>query len=142
MTCPFCRAEFDKLFVPVIDTELQKELALSDPEAFEMAKEELKQAGQWRGEKKAIRFAFGNTHSIVDKTGKTKNNHRWTMFVALNGDNAQTAKYVKSVTYHLHPTFKVNKIKLTEAPFLLARVGWGWFDIQIDIDVWPKKLNV
>ena len=34
MTCPFCRAEFDKLFVPVIDSKLQAELALSDPEAF------------------------------------------------------------------------------------------------------------
>ena len=56
------------------------------------------------------------------------------MFVSLNNNPEETQKYIKSVTYHLHPTFRVNKIKLTEAPFLLSRVGWGTFDIKIDIE--------
>ena len=115
-------------------------MALNDKEAFEIAKGELEQAGEWRGNKKPIRFAFGNTHSEVvnpkpsRSNSQTKNNHRWTMFVALNGDNSQTAKYIKSVTYHLHPTFKPAVIKVSEAPFLLARVGWGYFDIQMEIE--------
>ena len=62
------------------------------------------------------------------------------MFLCLNNDHEQTQKYIKSVTYHLHPTFHVNKITLTQAPFLLARVGWGWFDIQMDVvfQEWTK----
>ena len=62
------------------------------------------------------------------------------MFVCFNDDHDLTSKYIKSVTYHLHPTFKVNKIKLTEAPFLLSRVGWGYFEIQMDIEFqeWTK----
>ena len=59
------------------------------------------------------------------------------MFVALNGDNAATAKFIKSVTYHLHESFSQNVIKVEEAPFLLARVGWGYFDVKIDIEFQP-----
>ena len=87
-----------------------------------------------------MRFAFGNTHSdviapkISNSNKKAKNSHRWTMFVAFNGATDLTAQYIKSVTYHLHPTFKPSVIKLTEAPFLLARVGWGYFEIDMDIE--------
>lgn len=56
------------------------------------------------------------------------------MYVAFNGGSDLTEKYVKSVTYHLHPTFTPNKIKVEKAPFLLARVGWGYFEIQMDIE--------
>lgn len=56
------------------------------------------------------------------------------MFVSLNSSPEETARYIKSVTYHLHPTFKPNKIKISEAPFLLSRVGWGTFDIDMDIE--------
>ena len=56
------------------------------------------------------------------------------MFVALNNDKEQTQKYIKKVTYHLHPTFKPNKIEIVQAPFLLARVGWGYFEIEMDIE--------
>ena len=56
------------------------------------------------------------------------------MFVSLNGNADETAKYIKSVTYHLHPTFRPNKIKVEEAPFLLSRLGWGYFEIEMDIE--------
>ena len=59
------------------------------------------------------------------------------MFVSLNGNPEETQKYIKSVTYHLHPTFRPNKITVTEAPFLLSRLGWGWFEIEIDIEFQP-----
>ena len=93
---------------------------------------------------KLIKFAFGNTHEEVKnpkaaKSGQpgTKNSHRWCMFVSLNGNPEETAKYIKSVTYHLHPTFKPNKIRVDEAPFLLSRVGWGYFEITMDIEFQP-----
>ena len=34
----------------------------------------------------------------------------------------------------MHPTFKPNKIKVSEAPFLLSRLGWGYFEIEMDIE--------
>ena len=62
------------------------------------------------------------------------NSHRWVMFVCLNNDKDATQKIIKSVTYHLHPTFKPSVIKVEEAPFLLSRVGWGYFDVEVDIE--------
>ena len=56
------------------------------------------------------------------------------MFVCLsNGKKEETGNYVESVTYHLHPTFKPSVIKVTQAPFLLSRIGWGYFEVEIDI---------
>ena len=56
------------------------------------------------------------------------------MFCALNGDKEQTQKYIKRVTYYLHPTFKPSEIVVDQAPFLLARVGWGYFDIEMKVE--------
>ena len=56
------------------------------------------------------------------------------MFVCLGDGNAEgTAKYIKKVTYHLHPTFKPSVIPIAQAPFLIARVGWGYFEIEVEI---------
>ena len=101
---------------------------------FEERKEELEAQGKWTI-KKLLRFAFGNTHEdvkdpkAVNGDKNLKNSHRWAMFVAFNDNKDLTAKYIKSVTYHLHPTFRINKVKVSEAPFLLSRVGWGYFTI-------------
>ena len=56
------------------------------------------------------------------------------MFVCLNNDKDATQKIIKSVTYHLHPTFKPSVVKIEEAPFLLSRIGWGYFDIEVEIE--------
>ena len=92
-----------------------------------------------------VKFAFGNTHEEVKKpqpaksgAAGTQNTHRWCMFVSLNGNPEETQKYIKSVTYHLHPTFRPNKIKVSKAPFLLSRLGWGYFEIEIDIEFQPR----
>ena len=60
------------------------------------------------------------------------------MFVSLNGNIEETSQYIKSVTYKLHPTFKPNVIKVTEAPYLLSRVGWGSFAVEIDVEFHPS----
>lgn len=59
------------------------------------------------------------------------------MFLSLNNSPEETKKYIKQVTYHLHPTFKPNKIVVKEAPFLLSRVGWGYFDIDMELEFQP-----
>lgn len=60
------------------------------------------------------------------------------MFASLAQGHDETAKFIKSVTYHLHPTFKPPVIKVTKAPFLLSRVGWGYFDIKMVIEFQPS----
>ena len=49
MVCPLCRAHFDKLFVPVIDRDIQKTISEDHKEDFEERKAELLKAGLWRG---------------------------------------------------------------------------------------------
>ena len=63
------------------------------------------------------------------------NKHRWTMFVSLSlqGQADQTSEFIRSVTYKLHPTFRPSVIKIEKAPFLIARVGWGYFTIEVEI---------
>ena len=56
------------------------------------------------------------------------------MFVVLADGNAEmTGKYIKSVVYNLHPTFNPSVIKIEQPPFLISRVGWGYFEIEIEI---------
>jgi transcription initiation factor IIF auxiliary subunit len=33
----------------------------------------------------------------------------------------------------LHPTFKPSVIKVTESPFILSRLGWGYFEVHMEI---------
>uniref|UniRef100_A0A7S3HWI0 YEATS domain-containing protein n=1 Tax=Favella ehrenbergii TaxID=182087 RepID=A0A7S3HWI0_9SPIT len=60
------------------------------------------------------------------------------MFMSLSNDVEETAKFIKSVTYHLHPTFKPSVIKVSEAPFLLSRLGWGYFDVEMEVEFQPS----
>jgi hypothetical protein len=61
MTCPLCRATFDKLFIPAIDKDLQEKISGMFEQEYEEAKSDLVKAGEWRGNKIPMRFAFGNT---------------------------------------------------------------------------------
>ena len=66
MTCPMCRVHFDKLFVPVIDYELQAAIKAEMGDEFEERKAELEKEGSWNL-KRLLRFAFGNTHEELKK---------------------------------------------------------------------------
>ena len=57
--------------------------------------------------------------------------------MSLNDQVDLTSKYIKSVTYFLHPTFKPSEITVSEAPFLLSRVGWGYFEIEMLVEFQP-----
>ena len=62
-----CRRQFDEQFMPVVDKETQKEIEELFPQDFEERKKQLIMTGLWRGEKVAIKFTFGNLHSIIEK---------------------------------------------------------------------------
>ena len=69
-------------------------------EAFEERKAELVEQGQWRGDKRPVRFAFGNTYSKVANPTKVQglpglfNEHRWVMFVCLNNNKDETQQLI------------------------------------------------
>ena len=57
------------------------------------------------------------------------------MFVSsADGCDVVTEKYIRSVTYHLDETFEPSRIKVTKAPFLIARVGWGELDVGVLVE--------
>ena len=44
------------------------------------------------------------------------------------------------MTFHLHETFRPNKVTIAQQPFVIARIGWGYFEIHIVIKfkAWTK----
>jgi len=42
-------------------------------------------------------------------------------------------EFIESVTYHLHPTFLPPSCTVTDPPYQIDRLGWGIFQIGIDI---------
>jgi len=98
--------------------------------------------GKWY-DKKLIRFSFGNTYEEVKNPKRARsqknalNSHRWAMFMTFNNEDALTEKFIKSVTYHLVPGFRPTTIKVNKAPFLLSRVGYGFFTVEFDIEFQP-----
>lgn len=140
MQCPLCRAAFDKLFIPAIDKDLQKKISGMFTKEYEEAKSNLIKAGQWRGNKIPMRFAFGNTHEVVPgfkPNFKSPHTvwHKWGMFLCLNNDKKATQKFIKKVTYTLHSSYNNSRINVVEtAPFLLTKMAWGYFEIQIEVE--------
>ena len=67
---------------------------------FEERKAELEAAGEWLGNVRLVKFAFGNTYEEVKnpKPSKSKpgtnNTNRWCMFVSLNGCPEETSRYI------------------------------------------------
>ena len=47
---------------------------------------------------------------------------------------AGTSQFIRSVTYHLNPTFKKPVIKVTQPPFILSRDSWGDFELKIVVE--------
>ena len=111
-----CRAHFDKLFIPEVNIELQKHIESQMGSEFEERKKELCAAGEWKkGTPSLLKISYGNTHEDVrnpKKSGGYTMSHRWCMFFSINESPVLTSKYIKSIRYHLHPTYKVSKIRV------------------------------
>ena len=80
---------------------------------------------------------IGNMHELDPK--ENKNKHIWTMFVSTNKDKLVIPQSIESVTYDLHPTFRPSQITIKDAPYLLARQGWGYFDVGVSIKFKDKN---
>ena len=104
---------------------------------FEEKKQELMLNGEWVAHN--LTLTYGNTYEL-DKIGTKRknssenNHHRWIAFVVANECKADTGSIVESVTFHLHKSFNQSKVVVTEAPFILSRIGWGYFDLVMEVE--------
>jgi hypothetical protein len=89
---------------------------------------------------RAACLTVGNTHDVTPDGG-----HSWTLYCC-----PSEPTLVKAVTVVLHPSFEPSRIFIQSAPFELTRVGWGTFDIRLEIKladgrlldtVWPLQLE-
>ena len=65
MTCPLCRRQFDKFFVPKVDKDLQAEIEKAFSPEYLARKEELVLAGEWVKDLSTVLFSIRNTYEEV-----------------------------------------------------------------------------
>jgi len=67
-------------------------------------------------------------HFCVDDEKSGRNKHSWNLKLE---DGAH--KFVDHVTWILHPTFKDPKVRCSEPPYEIRRIGWGTFIVEVKI---------
>ena len=110
-----CRASFTKpIYIPRVDLKLQDEIKEKLGQEYESAKAKLIREGKYVTTR-MVRFTYGNTWELVDypeaRDGSGKSN-KWTMQLSINDGNENVSKYIKSVTYILHPNYSENVIEV------------------------------
>ena len=102
---------------------------------FGERKAALEAAGLWIGKKRFVKFTFGNTHEMVQHPRKPlEQTNKWCMSMRINNSDFDTGKFIRSVTYTLHPTYERPVLKATIAPFLISRLAWGYFNVEMEIE--------
>eukprot|EP00347_Sterkiella_histriomuscorum_P016628 403352460 len=140
--CPMCRFDFPIDYNPQVDLKLQAKILSQNEIKFKERLEELKTQGLLEGNQIRIKFIYGNDHKPVQnpkKVGQDNYNaNEWTTFVRLVpnqglNSNDSIKRYIQKVRFGLHPTFGVTEIDVKSAPFQMTRIGWGVFNIPIEI---------
>ncbi|KAL7745960.1 hypothetical protein RI367_008549 [Sorochytrium milnesiophthora] len=83
---------------------------------------------------KTASLYIGNTHTYVFEHMLTRkpNVHLWTFFVHME-DAEEEQRLIDRVVVNLHPTFDPRSVTLTQPPFEVRRLGWGYFLINVQI---------
>ena len=84
-----------------------------------------------------LRVVYGNTHELVENPRTFKGHvmsHRFGMFFTINESIQHTLRYVRSVRYHLHPSFKHSEVKRSQWPFEFTGDAWEEFEVGIEIE--------
>ena len=136
--CPLCRTDIPSEFVPKVDAVYNANLIKKFQLQMKTREEEIKKREH---ELLKVKFLYGNTHKLVNPEDGEQNSHDWTAFVKAGRNETNTAKYIKSVTFKLHPTFVNPERRITAPPFEVRCVGWGYFQIPITIR-WKPELGV
>jgi len=80
------------------------------------------------------KIIIGNTHK--DRPNSSDNSHKWKIYIRLEDSVAQNTnldQFVEFVEFKLHPTFDPPVVRVSKAPFTLARIGWGTFKVGVTI---------
>ena len=77
-------------------------------------------------------FIYGSVAINLGKKSKEEATHKWCVYVrGVNNENI--SNFIKSVKFTLHNTFPNNVRVVNKWPFELYEMGWGEFDIKIQI---------
>ena len=90
-----------------------------------------------QGEKNQIiikPFIYGSVAINLGKKSKEEATHKWCVYVR-GVHNENISNFIKSVKFTLHDTFPNNVRVINKWPFELYEMGWGEFDIKIQIQL-------
>lgn len=79
-------------------------------------------------------FVYGSIAVSLGRKSKEENTHKWCVYVR-GVHNENISNFIKSVKFTLHDTFPNNVRVLNKWPFELYEMGWGEFDIKIQIQL-------
>ena len=95
-----CRAQFPRGFAPTVDLAMQQAIKDEMPKAYEKRMVELIHQKEWVGQKKLMRFTYGNTCKKVTPSDSSQSKmYSYAAFFILNEDRTKTDGYIKKVTY-------------------------------------------
>lgn len=77
-------------------------------------------------------IVFGNNATWLGKKATDTATHRWCCYVR-SADGRDLAAIVQKVVFNLHPSFPTPVITVEQAPFEINEVGWGEFEIRIEL---------
>jgi transcription initiation factor IIF auxiliary subunit len=83
-------------------------------------------------------IVFGTISQTIQKDKNTappadsRATHRWTCFVR-SPDGSCLSPFLKSVVFVLHNSFTNHRRVVTQPPYCVTEVGWGEFEIQIEL---------
>ena len=79
-------------------------------------------------------FIYGSVAINLGKKFKEEATHKWCVYVR-GIHNENISNFIKSVKFTLHDTFPNNVRVVYKWPFELYEMGWGEFDIKIQIQL-------
>lgn len=85
-------------------------------------------------------FVYGSIALFLGKKNDEKISHKWCVYVR-GISNEDISTFIKEVTFTLHDSFH-NRIRVvSKPPFELYEVGWGEFDIKIQIHLIDETIK-
>ena len=85
-------------------------------------------------------FIYGSVAINLGKKSKEEATHKWCVYVR-GVHNENISNFIKSVKFTLHDTFPNNVRVINKWPFELYEMGWGEFDIKIQIQLIDETIK-
>ncbi|KAL9657559.1 hypothetical protein ABK040_000986 [Willaertia magna] len=137
-SCPCCRANLGSISLKQIRPSIHLKQFLINffPKEYNERLKEIKEEQEILEKTQLIKkkFFIGNLHSLVSREEEGDSNiHKWTFFVRGEDQNDDLEEFIDHIKVDLHPTFRPPTIILRNQPYVVTRLGWGYFTIRIKI---------